>query len=295
MIPRTRSAIRTRTRRALNAPPLPLGYPGMMYPRPDSNRHRPASPGRMGPRGASDPDRTGYFPGTSRARYLQCFTGMRAGGGSRTRMSLLTRQERDRSRITGEAPGAGIEPTGSAFKARPRTPAPYPGMERATGFEPAIPGWKPGVSPQHFARAASTGVEPVFPDRESGGLPIAEPAMVSSPGIEPGPAVLHTATLTCYAKRTSSGPTRVRTGDLRHAAAALYQPELQAHTSGTGESNPVCLAPKASLVTVPDVPDAPAERALGPARRRCHAIHCGVLKTPPRSPRGPGERRGGRT
>lgn len=33
-------------------------------------------------------------------------------------------------------------------------------MERATGIEPAMPGWKPGVSPQHFARVNRAGLEP---------------------------------------------------------------------------------------------------------------------------------------
>jgi hypothetical protein len=79
---RTRRGSRTPTDWFLRPVPLPLGYPGMVR-RGDAGSRTPMSGVQdrrstvePQPHGASDPDRTGYLPGTGRAHCLQCFAGV---------------------------------------------------------------------------------------------------------------------------------------------------------------------------------------------------------------------------
>lgn len=67
------------------------------------------------------------------------------------------------------------------------------------------------------------------------------------------------------------GPARIRTGDLRPAEAARYQPALQAHESGARESNAVSARPKRAGFPSPPHPVPAWVCAPGPS-----VIHCGV-------------------
>jgi hypothetical protein len=221
----------------------------------------------------------------------------RTGGLARTRGALYRAELRRRG-----TSGGGRTRTGPGLS-RPPLPLGYRGMDRAT--DPASPVGRPESA--KFTRTARcrvdrTGIEPVIsrlrawrafhcsdgPWRQRGraGLPRPTPRQQRPPpgsnGVNGQPPGLQPGALP--PELDGHAWTWTRSNVLPPVGRGALPTELQAHTSGTGESNPTLPGPKPGPVTAPVVPDCPTPQRLSPSPHRalvCHPLWNSQHTAPP--------------